>query len=60
VSNQALSIAVNDVLVEHGRSTYVDAAKVAVERVFNPKHWQGSYKPFPAPKTRKPGEKFDF
>jgi hypothetical protein len=60
VSNQALSIAVNDVLVEHGRKTYVDAAKVAVDRVFNPKHWKGSYKPFPAPKTRKPGEKFDF
>lgn len=60
LSNQALSIAVNDVLVEHGRSTYVDAAKVAVERVFNPKHWQGSYKPFPAPKQQKAGEKFDF
>ena len=60
VSNQALSIAVNDVLVEQGRTTYVDAAKVAVDRVFNPKHWKGSYKPFPAPKTRKPGEKFDF
>ncbi len=59
-SNQALSIAVNDVLVEHGRDTYVDAAKVAVERVFNPKHWQGSYKPFPAPKKQKAGEKFDF
>jgi hypothetical protein len=60
VSNQALSIAVNDVLVEQGRTTYVDAAKVAVDRVFNPKHWKGSYKPFPAPKTRKPGDKFDF
>jgi hypothetical protein len=60
VSNQALSIAVNDVLVEQGRTTYVDAAKVSVDRVFNPKHWKGSYKPFPAPKTRKPGEKFDF
>jgi hypothetical protein len=48
------------VLVEHGRSTYVDAAKVAVDRVFNPKHWQGSYKPFPAPKQQKAGEKFDF
>jgi hypothetical protein len=60
VSNQALSIAVNDAIIEQGRDTYVDAAKIAVERIFNPKYWQGSYVPFPMPKQRKEGEKFDF
>ena len=59
-SNQALSIAVNEAIIESGRDTYVDAAKVAVERIFNPKYWQGSYVPFPTLKQRKEGEKFDF
>lgn len=60
VANQAFSIAVNDAVTEMGRETYVEAAKAAIENVFNPKYWKGSYKPFPAPKQRKDGEKFDF
>jgi hypothetical protein len=60
LANQAFSIAVNDVIIESGRDTYVEAAKVTAERLFNPKHWKGSYKAFPAPKQRKEGEKFDF
>lgn len=60
VANQSLSMAVNDAVTELGRETYVEAAKSAVENIFNPKYWKGSYKPFPAPKQRKEGEKFDF
>lgn len=59
-SNQSLSIAVNAAITETGRDTYVAAAKSAVENIFNPQYWKGSYKPFPAPKQRKEGEKFDF
>jgi hypothetical protein len=60
VSNQAMSVAVNEAIIEQGRDTYVDAAKVTVDRLFSPKYWKGSYKPFPAPKQKKGGEKFDF
>jgi hypothetical protein len=60
ISNQAFSIAVNGAITESGRETYVDAAKVTVERLFNPSYWKGSYKPFPSPKQRTKGEKFDF
>jgi hypothetical protein len=60
VANQSLSMAVNDAVTELGRETYVEAAKAAIENIFNPKYWKGSYKPFPAPKQRREGEKFDF
>ncbi len=60
ISNQAPSIAVNTAITETGRDTYVAAAKSAVENIFNPHYWKGSYKPFPEPKQRKKGEKFDY
>lgn len=60
LSNQAFGIAVNEALTQDGRDTYVEAAKVTADRLFNPKYWKGSYKAFPAPKQRKEGEKFDF
>ncbi|MBU3678355.1 MAG: hypothetical protein FGM32_01945 [Candidatus Kapabacteria bacterium] len=59
-SNQAFGIVVNEAIIQLGRETYVEAAKSAVENIFKPQYWKGSYKPFPAPKQRKEGEKFDF
>lgn len=60
ISNQAFCIAVNSAIIENGRDTYVEAAKIAVDRIFNPTYWRGSYVPFPTLKQKKDGDKFDF